>query len=55
MATKKKSFDAVKSSRLWRRQVSRLVRDMSPEQRIAFFNGTRLAGAVSSRVKSARI
>jgi hypothetical protein len=39
MATpKKKTFDAVVQSRRWRRETSRLVRDMTPEERIAFFN-----------------
>jgi hypothetical protein len=36
--TKKKTFDAVASSRRWRRKTSRLVRDMTSEERIAFFN-----------------
>jgi hypothetical protein len=36
--TKKKTFDAVAASRRWRRKTSRLVRDMTPEERIAFFN-----------------
>jgi hypothetical protein len=38
MATKKKPFDAVESSRRWRRKTNRLVRDMKSEERIAFFN-----------------
>lgn len=38
MAIKKKIFDAVASSRRWRRETSRLVRDMTSEERIAFFN-----------------
>lgn len=38
MATKKKDFDAVAASRRWRRETSRLVRDMTSEERIAFFN-----------------
>jgi hypothetical protein len=38
MATKKKTFDAIAASRRWRRETSRLVRDMTPEERIAFFN-----------------
>lgn len=38
MATKKKTFDAVAASRRWRRETSRLVRDMTQEERLAFFN-----------------
>ncbi len=38
MATKKKTFDAVAASRRWRRETSRLVRDMTSEERMAFFN-----------------
>lgn len=38
MATKKKTFDAVAESRRWRRKTSRLVRDMTSGERIAFFN-----------------
>ena len=43
MATKKKSFDAVAESRRWRRDTSRLVRNMTETERMAFFN-RRLAG-----------
>lgn len=39
MATKtKKTFDAVAASRRWRRQTSRLLRNMTSEERIAFLN-----------------
>ena len=38
MATKKKTFDALASSRRWRRKTSRLVREMTPDERMAFFN-----------------
>lgn len=38
MATKKKSFDAIAASRRWRRATSRVVRNMTLEERIAFFN-----------------
>ena len=48
MATKKKTFDAVAASRRWRRETSRLVRDMTQEERLAFFN-RRLAKPKGSR------
>jgi hypothetical protein len=38
MATKKKSFDAVASSRRWRRATSKLLNKMSPEEQMAFLN-----------------
>jgi hypothetical protein len=34
----KKTFDAVESSRRWRRKTSRLLRDMTSAERIAFLN-----------------
>jgi hypothetical protein len=43
MAKKEKPFDAIAASRRWRRETSRLVRDMTPEEQLAFFN-RRLAG-----------
>jgi hypothetical protein len=38
MATKKKIFDAVAASRRWRRKTSRLLREMTSAERIAFLN-----------------
>jgi hypothetical protein len=38
MTTKKKTFDAIAASRRWRRETGRVVRDMTPEERMAFFN-----------------
>jgi hypothetical protein len=38
VATKKKTFDAIAASRRWRREASRVVRDMTPEERMVFFN-----------------
>ncbi len=39
MATKKKTFDALAASRRWRRKTSRLMRGMTPDERMEFFNG----------------
>lgn len=38
VTTKKKAFDAVESSRRWRRKTSRQVRAMTSAERIAFLN-----------------
>ena len=38
MATKKKSFDAVASSRRWRQATSKLLNNMTPEEQLAFLN-----------------
>jgi hypothetical protein len=38
MATKKKSFDAVKESRRWRKATSKLLSKMTPKQQIEFLN-----------------
>ena len=38
MATKKKTFDAVASSRRWRQATSKLLNKMSPEEQVAFLN-----------------
>jgi hypothetical protein len=55
MATpKKKTFDVVAQSRRWRRKTSRLVCDMTPEERIAFFNRHLADGSVVSVAKRAR-
>lgn len=53
MATKKKTFDAVAASRRWRRKTSRLVRDMTSEERIAFFNRRLTAARPASARKLA--
>jgi hypothetical protein len=53
MATKKKTFDAVAASRRWRRKTSRLLRDMSSEERIAFLN-RRLEDRPAAASKSTR-
>jgi hypothetical protein len=50
----KKTFDAVAQSRRWRRKTSRLVRAMTPEERIAFFNRRLSDGPAMSVVKRAR-
>jgi hypothetical protein len=54
MATKKKTFDAVAASRRWRRETSRLVRDMTQEERLAFFNRRLANGPGTSRLKGSR-
>jgi hypothetical protein len=38
MATKKKTFDAIASSRRWRRETSKLLSQMTSAERIAFLN-----------------
>jgi hypothetical protein len=38
MATKKKTFDAIASSRRWRRETSKLLSKMTSAERIAFLN-----------------
>ncbi len=38
MATKKKTFDAIASSRRWRRETSKLLNKMTSAERIAFLN-----------------
>ncbi len=38
MATKKKTFDAVASSRRWRQATSKLLNKMTPEEQLAFLN-----------------
>ena len=38
MATKKKTFDAVASSRRWRRTTSKQLDAMTPEAQITFLN-----------------
>lgn len=54
MATKtKKTFDAVAASRRWRRKTSRLLRDMTSEERIAFLN-RRLENWPAAPAKPAR-
>ena len=47
-------FNAVAQSRRWRRKTSRLVRDMTPEERIAFFNRRLANGSAPSVAKRAR-
>jgi len=53
MATKKKPFDALAASRRWRRKTSRLVRGMTPDERMAFFNRRLDSSPSSSVVKPA--
>lgn len=38
MATKKKTFDAVASSRRWRQATSKLLNKMTPEEQLTFLN-----------------
>jgi len=38
MATKKKTIDAVASSRSWRRATSKLLNKMTPDEQIEFLN-----------------
>lgn len=38
MATKKKTFDAVASSRRWRQVTSKLLNKMTPEEQLIFLN-----------------
>lgn len=38
MATKKKTFDAVASSRRWRQATSKLLNKMTAEEQLAFLN-----------------
>jgi hypothetical protein len=47
MAKSKKTFDAVKSSRMWRSKVSRKTTGMTRDEEIAFFN--RVTSPQSSR------
>ena len=54
MATKKKTFDAVAASRRWRRATSRLVRDMTQEERLAFFNRRLASWPATAKPKSFR-
>ena len=54
MATKKKTFDAVASSRRWRQATSKLLNKMSPEEQVTFLN-RRLANWPSkAKPKSSR-
>jgi hypothetical protein len=54
MATKKKTFDALAASRRWRRKTSRLVREMSSDERLAFFNRRLETRRTDSAAKPAR-
>ena len=38
MATKKKTFDAIASSRRWRQATSKLLNKMTSEEQMAFLN-----------------
>ena len=54
MATKKKTLDAIASSRRWRQATSKLLNKMTPEEQVAFLN-RRLADWPSASVpKSSR-
>jgi len=55
MATKKKTFDAIAASRRWRRETSRLVRNMTQEERLAFFNRRLDHGPGGSQPKGPRV
>ena len=54
MATVKKTFDAVESSRRWRRKTSRLLRNMTSAERIAFLNRRLANWPDTSAAKPAR-
>jgi hypothetical protein len=54
MAMKKKTFDALAASRRWRRKTSRLVRGMSSDERLAFFNRRLEKRAADSAAKTGR-
>lgn len=54
MATKNKTFDALAASRRWRRKTSRLVREMTPDERMAFFNRAPELGRPASAAGTAR-
>ena len=51
--TKKKTFDAVESSRRWRRTTSKLLNGMTPEEQIAFLN-RRLSGQPGAATTKAK-
>lgn len=55
MATKQKPFDAMEASRRWRRKTSRLVRAMTSEERIAFFNRRLANWPTEPAAKPARV
>jgi hypothetical protein len=54
MATKKKSFDAVKSSRRWRRATSKQLNKLTPEEQIAFLNRRLANWPATPKTKPAR-
>jgi hypothetical protein len=54
MATKKKRFDAVESSRRWRRTTSKLLNKMTPEEQIAFLNRRLANWPAAPKAKPAR-
>jgi hypothetical protein len=54
MATKKKTFDAVASSRRWRQATSKLLNKMTPEEQLAFLNRRLTNWPGSAKPKSTR-
>lgn len=54
MATKKKTFDAVASSRRWRQATSKLLNKMTPEEQLAFLNRRLTNWPGASAAKSSR-
>ena len=54
MATKKKTFDAVASSRRWRQATSKLLNKMTPEEQLAFLNRRLTNWPGSSKPKASR-
>lgn len=54
MATKKKIFDAVASSRRWRQATSKLLNKMTPEEQLAFLNRRLANWPVAAKPKTSR-
>ncbi len=54
MATKKKTFDAVASSRRWRQATSKLLNKMTAEEQLAFLNRRLANWPGSSAAKPSR-
>jgi hypothetical protein len=54
MATKKKTFDAVASSRRWRQATSKLLNKMTPEEQLAFLNRRLANWPAAAKPKTSR-
>ena len=55
MANKKKTIDAVASSRRWRQATSKLLNKMTAEQQIAFLNGRLASWPGTTNSKTSRV